>query len=195
MTGSARYALTRLAAMRGRTRLAGPAVTLALAAAGAGCGGEDGGAQIPPDSADAMLETAQRIEDAVTERSCETAQGLTTELRGQVEALPEETDPEIVDALDQMVSRLDEQLDGECVEEGTTDTEEEPTTEPTETTVAPEPTTSVPTETTTTTEPPPEEEEEEAPPPDSSGPGGGEGPPVTPPAGGGEPTGGTEGDD
>jgi hypothetical protein len=141
-----------------------------------------------------MLDTAQRIEEATTSRACDEAQTLTTDLRGLVGELPEETDPEIVDALDQMVSRIDEELDAECVEEGTTDTEETPET--TETTVEPETTTSVPTETTTTTEPPPEEEDEEAPPTGPPGEGGGEGPPVTPPGqSGGAPTGGTEGDD
>ncbi len=188
-------ALTRLAAMPRGTRLAGPAVTLALAASAAGCGG-DGGALIPSESADEMVSTAQQIEDATTSQDCEQAQASTTELRGQVEALPEETDDEIVDALDQMVSRVDEQLDAECVEEGTTDTEEE-TTEPTETTETTETTTSIPTETETETTEPPPEEEEEAPPeqPPSEG-GGPQGPPVSPPgqSGGGPPTGGVEGD-
>ena len=194
MTGPAGHALTRLAAMRGRRRLAGPAVALALATAVSGCGGDEGGELIPPDSAQQMLDTAQQIEEATTSEACDEAQALTTELRGLVGELPEETDPEIEDALDQMVSRIDEELDAECVEEGTTDTEEAPET--TETTVEPETTTSVPTETTTTTEPPPEEDEE-APPSGPPGEGGGQGPPVTPPgqSDSGAPTGGTEGDD
>jgi hypothetical protein len=195
-----RGALTRLAAMLGGTRLAALAATLALAAASAGCGGDGGGELIPPESADQMLTTAQQISDAVNSQDCDGAQASTTELRGLVDALPAETDDEIEDALDQMVSRVDEQLEADCVEEGTTDTEEEPT-EPTETTETVEPTTTttVPTETDEApTEPAPEEEDEAPPPEQPPGEGGGpQGPSVSPPgqSGGGPPTGGTEGED
>ena len=184
-------ALTRLAAMpgRSRTRLLGLAAALTLAAAVAGCGGDEGGEKIPAEDAQAMLDTASRIEQASASQECDEAQSGTTELRGRVEALPEETDQEIVDALDQMVSRVDEQLDAECADTGTSEPEE--TTE----TVAPPTTTSPPTETTTTTtEPPEEDDEEEAPvqPPGEGG--GGQGPPVSPPgqSGGEPPSGGTE---
>jgi len=177
---------------RSRTRLLGLAAALTLAAAVAGCGGDEGGEKIPAEDAQAMLDTASRIEQASASQECDEAQSGTTELRGRVEALPEETDQEIVDALDQMVSRVDEQLDAECADTGTSEPEE--TTETTET-VAPPTTTSPPTETTTTTtEPPEEDDEEEAPvqPPGEGG--GGQGPPVSPPgqSGGEPPSGGTE---
>ena len=174
--------------------LAGPVVALALAAVAAGCGGDDSGAQIPQENADQMLATAQEIEQASSSQECDTAKSGTTDLRGQVDELEGDVDGEIYDALSQMVSRLDEQLDSECAETGTSEPE---TTETTET-VAPEPTTTTPTETTTTTtEPAPEEEEEEAPapePPGQGGGGGGQGPSPTPPgqSGGAPPTGGTE---
>lgn len=170
--------VTRLAAMSGRPgmRLLGLAVALILAAAIAGCGGDDGGPEIPREDADAMLATASEIEDATASQNCDEAQAATTTLRDQVNALEGEVGSEIYDALGQMVSRLDEELNAECTETGTTDAEE--TTEPPETTdtVAPPTTTT----TTTTEEPPPEEEED-----------GGDdgGPPVEPPGQGGEPPG------
>jgi outer membrane biosynthesis protein TonB len=183
--------VTRLAAM---PRLVGFAVALVLAAQVAGCGDDGGGPEIPQEDADALIATTQEIEQASDAAECEDAQAATNQLRDQVDALEGEVDSEIFDALSQMVSRLDEELGVECVEEGTTDTEEtvEEPVEP----VEPEPTT-----TTTTTEPPPEEEEEpeeeEAPPEQPSGEGGGpEGPapPVEPPgqSGGAPPTGGIE---
>jgi hypothetical protein len=185
--------VTRLAAM---PRLVGFAVALVLAAQVAGCGGDDGGGpEIPQEDADALIATTQEIERASDADECEDAQAATNQLRDQVDALETEVDSEIYDALSQMVSRLDEELGVECVEEGTTDPEETVEEPPVET-VEPEPTT-----TTTTTEPPPEEEEEpeeeEAPPEQPPGEGGGpegSGPPVEPPgqAGGAPPTGGIE---
>jgi hypothetical protein len=183
--------VTRLAAM---PRLVGFAVALVLAAQVAGCGDDGGGPEIPQEDADALIATTQEIERATDNDECADAQAATSDLRVQVDALQGEVDSEIYDALSQMVSRLDEELGVECVEEGTTDTEE-PVEEPVEEEpVEPEPTTT----TTTTTQPPEEEEEpeeEEAAPEQPSGEGGGpQGPPVAPPGqtGGGPPTGGIE---
>jgi hypothetical protein len=187
--------VTRLAAMPGR--LLGFAVALILAASVAGCGGDDGGGpQIPQEDADAMLATAGQIEAATASEECEEAQAATNELRGQVDAVEGEVDVEIYDALSQMVSRLDEELDAECVDTGPTATEEPEESEP----VPPPTTTSAPPETTTTTTTTaPEEDDEEAPPQQPPGEDdGSQGPPpVSPPgqSGGAPPTGGTEGGD
>ncbi len=159
----------------------------------AGCGSDDGGAGIPADQADEMKSLAAEIDAATAAQECDVAQASTTELRASVEALPGETDPEIVDALNAMVTRIDDQLEEECTDTGTSD--ETSTTETETTEVAP--TTSVPEETTTTTTTTPPEEEEPETPEQPPGEGGGpNGPPATPPGqGGAPPSGGIEEDE
>ena len=176
----------RLAAMpgaRGRAILA-----VALAGALAGCGGDSGGGDIPQDTADTMLARAGEIEAANEEGDCEAAQQSTTELRNEVATLD---NGETRRALDAMVTRLDENLDADCVPEGTSpDPEaEEPVEEvPVEPAPVPEEEEPAPEE----EEPSPEEEESapEQPPGEGGGPNG-PGPPNG--AGGGAPpTGGVD---
>jgi hypothetical protein len=177
--------MRRLAAMPGRvgTPLAGLAMALTACAAIAGCGGDDGGPEIPREDADAMLATVSEIEAASASQECDEAQAGTTNLREQVDSLDGEIDGEIHDALSQMVSRLDEELGAECAETGPTGPEETTeTTEPTET-VAPTTTT---TTTTTDEEPPPGEGDDDG---GEEGEDGDGGPPVQPPGEGGEPPG------
>jgi len=168
--------------------LAGVAV---LAATLVGCGGDDGGEKIPDDTAQEMLAKISTIGSATTQEDCDLAQSSTTELSHDVEELPGDVDPSIEEALTEMVSSVDEQLDDECPPTGTTD--ETTTTEETSvpTTTAPPTTTT----TTTTEEEPPEEEEETTTPEQPPGEGGGgQGPKPTPPGqdDGGPPTGGLE---
>lgn len=178
----------RLAAMpgrRGRAILA--AAILAALVPLSGCGGDDGGGSIPQESADAMLASAAEIEQANAEGDCETAQSATTDLRSQVGELG---DGQVKKSLDAMVTRLDENLDADCVEEGTSpdpETEEPEPEAPVETTPVPEETAPVEEETA----PPPEEEEEtptpEQPPSEGGGPNGpqpGGGGGTAPPTGG-----------
>lgn len=178
---------SRLAAMRGRAILA--AAMIAALVAISGCGGGEGGG-IPQDSADSMLAITGEIEEANANGECDTAQSKTTELRNVVAELE---GGETKQALGAMVTRLDENIDVECGEEGTTDDEVEPEQEPEpEVPVEPAP---VPEEEPTEPAPVPEEEEEPAPPEQPPGEGGGpQGPPETPPgqSGGGPPTGGLE---
>lgn len=180
---------SRLAAMPGARRRAILAVALAAAlGALAGCGGSGGDGGIPPESADTMLAIADEIQAANDEGDCETAQRATTELRNEVDELG---GGETKEALDAMVTRLDENIDEECAESGTTDEAEPETT----TSVPVEPTTTTPTTTTTTTAPPEDEEPETPEQPQGEG-GGPNGPPQNPPGGGGgaPPTGGLEDD-
>lgn len=168
--------------MRGRcgTRLLGLAGAVVLTLGLAACGGDDGsGGEIPRAAGEEMLAQISQIEQATASEECDrdAAQTSTTELRSQVDALEGQVDAETYDALSQMVSRLDEQLEVECVDTGTSDTED--TTETTETTAPPATTeTTESTAPPTTEEPPPEEEEDE-----------GGGPPVQPPGQGGAPPG------
>lgn len=167
--GEVKATISRLAAMLRRIRIGvvPAAAAILLAVAVVGCG-ESSGEKIPPDDAQSMLSTAAEIDAAFKAGDCELAESETTELRRQVDELPESTDQEIVDGLNEMVSRLDDQLSDECAETGTTDT----TT--TETTVPPATTTTVP-------PPAPEEEAEDE--------GNGNGPPEQPPGEGGGPGG------
>lgn len=171
-----------LASMRPIRAIAG-AVILAVALSGCGGGGGDEG--IPPEVAEEMIASVETVEEAVRMQDCDLAQAETTALRRQVDALPEDTDPEIRDGLDEMVSRLDEQLDEECVEAGPTGPtiEEAEPVVPTEPAPAPEP------------EPEPEEEEEkeeDSVPKQPPGEGGGSQGPRPPQSGGQAPTGGTD---
>ena len=134
-----RHSINRLAVMPGpgaassNARRALLCLAIALPLGLAGCGSnEEGGAEIPQESADAMLASVSTIRQATASRQCEDAQAATNELRDQVDALPTQTDDEITEALGQMVSRLDEELDAECVETGPTGEDEEETTTTTE---------------------------------------------------------------
>lgn len=186
---------SRLAAMRGaRARAVLAAAMFAALVAISGCGGSVGDGGIPQETADSMLALTQQIEDANASRDCDTASRATTELRAEVDSLE---GGETKQALDAMVTQLDENIDADCVPEGASgeanakpEEQEEPTTS---VPVEPEPTVPTTTTTTETTAPPPEEEppEPEQPPHEDGGP---NGPPQTPPgqAGGGPPTGGVE---
>jgi hypothetical protein len=180
---------SRLAAMSGvRARAIFAAAVIAALVVLPGCGGSGGEGGIPQEVADQMLATAQEIETANEDGDCQTAQASTTELRNQA---AEVEVAETKRALDAMITRLDENIDADCTESGTTDTEEKP--EPEEETTEPAPVEPTTTTTTTPTETvPPEEEEEpsvpEQPPSEGGGP---NGPPQTPPGqSGGNPGGG-----
>jgi hypothetical protein len=166
------------------------AATIAALFAISGCGGgDDGVTEIPPDAADQMLATTQQIQEASDAENCDEAQSATTDLRGQVDDLEEGKTKQSLSA---MVTRLDQNLDNECADTGTTDEAPEPEEEPT-TSVPVEPSTTTSTTETTTSVP-----EETEPPEQPPGEGGGSnGPPQTPPGqdGGGPPTGGLEGDE
>jgi len=183
----------KLAAMPGAR---GRAIFAAAISAGllaiAGCGGDSGGGDIPQDTADSMLAQADEIRSANEAGDCEAAQTSTTELRNEVATLD---GGETKQALDAMVTRLDENLDADCVEEGTSpDPEtEEPVEEEAPVEPAPVPEETAPTE--EETEPAPEEEEEPAPPEQPAGEGGGPDGPAPGGSGGGgtaPPTGGVD---
>jgi outer membrane biosynthesis protein TonB len=192
-----RGAANTLAAMpgsRARGLLAAPAIAVVLAVAGCGGGGAgDGG--IPPDTAEAMLDMTQQIEDASLPEECDTAQETTTALRGEAEAVETAKTRE---ALDAMITRLDENIDADCEGLTSPDAEtEEPEAEepvdPVETEPPPEEVEPPPEE---DVEPPPEEDTEEPPTPEQPpSEGGGQEGPAEPPSGdggGGAPSGGIE---
>jgi hypothetical protein len=177
--------------VRGRALLSA-AVAAALLGV-AGCGGGDEGQDIPQAQADAMLATIDEIQASSDQDECGDAQAATTELRNQVADLD---NGETKQALDAMITRLDENLDDDCVPTGTSpdaDTEEPaPEEEPVEPAPVEPETEPAPVE--PETEPAPEEDEPptpEQPPGEGGGPngpappgGGGGGGGSTPPTGG-----------
>jgi hypothetical protein len=153
-----RRAFSTLAAMPGRRLVsllaAGACVALA------GCGDDGSGGEIPPDTATAMQQSLQRIEDAQAAEDCETAEDATGDLISRVEALGDDVDEQIRDSLaagaDQLNALVDRQV---CEPVGTTDEEAATEAAPLETAETAPTTTETTEETTTTTEP--EEEGED----------------------------------
>ena len=190
-----RGTVTRLAAMPGRLRTT--LLACALAATAAGCGSGDG--TIPQDDSDNLLRTLDGIESSLESGDCELITQQVNDFVNQVNALPEEVDPEVEKGLTQGAAQLielSEQPD-QCEDvsgaSGPTETEATSTTATdTETdtdtdtdTETDESTTSSTTTTTTDTE-------TEEPPEDDVDQGGGQ---VEPPPGqgGGNPGGGRTG--
>jgi hypothetical protein len=140
------------------------AFTLIAAALAAGCG-EDNRALIPEDRAQAMLDSADRVESACADEDASAAREAADELAAQVNELPRRVDDQLQDNLRQWAEHVAGRIDRDCEpreEETPTATA---TPEPTET-ATPEPTetaTPEPTETAVPTEVPPEEGGAEAP--------------------------------
>ncbi len=141
--------LSRLAAMRGRTRISLLACLFALGLAG--CGSNDG--TIPENDAATLLALLDTMDNYVDSGTCEQVPSTAEEIADQVDGLPSDVDTEVRDALVSATARLDELAakPGECEEvpAGTTDTG---TVETTTSTTTAEETTSTTTDEETTTE-------------------------------------------
>jgi hypothetical protein len=138
----------------------------------AGCGADEEGAQLPRQSASALLGQLQSIDDRFNfpdGQACGDITGgddpNTTQVQNLIDSLPNDVDADLRAAVEQSFDRLFELVEQECGDEptqtdtepDTTETEPPPETEttPTET----EPTDTIPTETLPTeTVPPPETE-------------------------------------
>lgn len=161
------------------------ALLLGLASGYAVACGEEREGLIGPNRAEKIKQDLDGLDDAVAKGHC--AQRASRELenvRRQIANLPESTDPELRERLQQGIEHLEQIAPAECEENRTDTTPTETDTTPTETDTtptetAPPPTqTAPPTQTTpppTETTPPPTETTPPEPPPDE--------PPVSPPGG------------
>lgn len=138
---------------------------LGAALALGGCGSDDEGEPIPRDTSAAIetqLDLIQNRVDAGNPGACadieeNNADGTFAEVDRQIESIPDDVDPDVVDALRDSVDRLKELVGDECDQ---ISQETETTPEPTETvTIEEEPEETVPTE-TVPTETVPEGEED-----------------------------------
>lgn len=193
-------AITRLAAMPGKKRLAGLLAAAAVAVAISACGSSDP-KTIPPEDAAKLTSALTAVETAVNNRDCAEAQARAQDFVQAVNELPDTVGTEDKDTLREAGENLEQlaadpsQCKQEQVNTGPSgDTGVEPTTPTTTpTTTVPETTETTTTSSTTTTT------HDETPPPDNSGGGDtGGGPPADtgggpPPSGGGGDTGGGSG--
>jgi hypothetical protein len=196
-----RRALSRLAAMAGRTRIS---LLVCLFAFGlAGCGSDDG--TIPSEQAGDMLALLDTLQNDVQDGDCDHVTGTAEEFSSRVENLPSGVDSDVRNELNKAAAHLDQLASDPdaCtpVETGATEPSGVETTPDTTTTEETTPTTTDETTTTTTTtdeEAPTEPDnhgpgngqqpdQAPAPPPTDQGPGGdtgGDGGGVSPPSGG-----------
>jgi len=159
----------------------------------AGCGSDDGSRDLTGEPFTAQNEedfnrNLSQIDEMVTEGDCTGAQSKLDALTNAVNTVPPEIDQQLKDDLIELLGRLGDQIQGECLADETTTTTDETTDETTTTTDETTTTTDETTTTTTTTDtaeepsqPEPPDDEPTTPP--SSGGGGGSGG-TTPPDGG-----------
>jgi hypothetical protein len=127
-----------------------------------GCGGDDE-ATIPRAEADRLVDLLRQARvQAGDQDRCDKLADLVSQIRSEVDGLPNSVDRDTRRSLDDGVARLEDSAREEC-EETETDTETTPTE--TETTPPPTETETVPPPTETETEPPPPTETEPPPPP------------------------------
>ncbi|MDX6581349.1 MAG: hypothetical protein QOI10_533 [Solirubrobacterales bacterium] len=138
--------LSRLAAMRGRTRKSLLVCVFALTLAG--CGGDSG--TIPPQDANTLLNELKAVRTDVESGDCDTAQQHAQELIGAVAQLPNDVDPDVASELTKASEHLDQLASTQCTgASGLTGVQ--PSTSTTSTTTV-EPTETSTTETSTTTQ-------------------------------------------
>jgi hypothetical protein len=118
-----------------------------------GCGADEGA--IPSGDGELLMQKTDELKAQVDAEECDEANATLTEIRQASLELPDDVDPEIVSSLDRLISRIDEQLDEQCVEEEEEITTTETTTEPVVPTTTAEPTTTEPTTTEEDTDPDP----------------------------------------
>jgi hypothetical protein len=155
---------------------------VAVAFALPGCGSDDEGPGIPKAQARALQQQLDSIQARIDNGSVGACQDITggsngpnnTQVAQIIDSLPDDTDPDVVDALQESFDHLFDLTDEQCAsleDERTTPTETEPETTPTETeTTTTETETAPPPETETTA--PPETETvppAETTPPDQTG--------------------------
>jgi hypothetical protein len=158
--------ITRLAAMRWRTRKSLLVCVFALTLAG--CGGDSG--TIPPQDANTLLNELKAVRSDVEAGNCDTAQQHAQELIGAVAQLPNDVDPDVASELTKAADHLDQLAATQCT--GTTGLGGVQPSTSTTTTVAPTETST--TETSTTTQ----EQTSDQPPTEPQGGGNGQQPPA-----------------
>lgn len=150
-------AFSTLAAMSGPGALRLTLLAASIGLALAGCGDDSGGGEIPPETATALRDSLERVEEAQAAQDCDMAEDAAGDFSSRVDDLGDDVDESIRDSLDQGAERVSELVNRDvCEQTGTTDGQ---TTEPVETVpTEPETTTETTTEEPTTTAP--EEEED-----------------------------------
>ena len=154
------------------------ALTLALVGLAAGCGADDEGKPIPRRFAVGLEHRLDRLESAVREGGvdgCRQATSLENQLQQIADAVPQNVDAQVRDALQRSLDHLFELLARECEGVDQTETETTPTeteTVPTETETVPTETVTTPTETTPTETVPTETQPPQTTPDGNSGGGG-----------------------
>lgn len=179
-----RRPVTRLAAMPGKTRLAGVLAAVAAAVAISACGSSGDKATIPQQNADELNAALNSAQTAVDDGNCKKAENAAGDFIDAVNQLPDTVSTEDKDALRTAGDNLQKlaQDPSQCKPDtGTTSLggQQPPTTTTAPVTTVPTTTTPTTTATTTTTS--------STPPPDTGGnEGGGGGPPSS--TGGGPPS-------
>ena len=136
---------------------------VATALAFTACGEDSSdGSKIPKDTADALIEELEEVENNIDEGDCEgdssTAPTALADVRAQVDAA-EGIDPELVADIQELLDRLEDQVNDFCAEQEDGDDEESTTSSTTTTTTSTD--TSDEEETTTSTDEDDEEETKE----------------------------------
>jgi hypothetical protein len=97
-----RGAITRLAAMLGRTRIALLAGVLAIGIGG--CGGDDG--TIPKSDSENLLGLLASLEEQVQAHQCAVAEGTAGQIDAAVKSLPSDVDQKVQEALNKAAEHL-----------------------------------------------------------------------------------------
>jgi hypothetical protein len=127
-----------------------------------GCGGEDE-PTIPAENADRLVDLLRQARvQAGDQDRCDKLADLVSQIRSEVDSLPNSVDRDTRRTLRDGVSNLEDHARSECENVETTETE----TTPTETETTPPPTETETVPPPTETEPPPPTEEEPPPPPE-----------------------------
>jgi len=145
-------------------RALGLLLALASGAACAGlvaCGSSDNPHLLSPARADRITSQLDKVQQAVDAHDCEAATSGVQQLEDEVTSLPRDTDPQLVQTLQDGTTNLRAKAEDECQQTDTTPTVTETTTQETqtettqtqttqtETTTTPTTTTTTPTTTTT----------------------------------------------
>lgn len=187
-------ARNRLGAMRRRTKLAAIGIALFAAISLAACGvpEEEVEGSLTPEQADELKAGLDTIETDAEERNCDDAEAGASDLKQQIDDLPDDVGVETKTRLRSGADQLISNIESDCTEPETGDTSSDPSVDETTDTSSPAPVEEEPApipeeepvpeeeEAPAPEEPAPEEEEEAPAPPDDSGPGNSENAPGNP---------------
>ena len=153
-----------------RHRVILPLALAVLAAPAVGCGQDNSRNLIPPENAETLVASVDRIGAACADSDLSEASAAVDDMRAQIAELPRRVDDELEANMNEWLNRIERRLDRDCKAEEETPT---PTPTPTETPAPTETPTPTPTATETPEPEPTEAPPEEIPPVDDGGNGGG----------------------